>query len=491
MLAQVPASVTSQQQQQQQQQHANGSNGSTAATAATAAAAAPVAAAVTAAPFNIGVHAIELYFPRKCVDQTELEKHDGASTGKYTIGLGQTKMAFCDDREDIQSICLTVVRSLIEKYGISYEQIGRLEVGTETIIDKSKSVKSVLMQLFADSGNSDVEGVDTTNACYGGTNALFNTLNWLESSACQGRFAIVVAADIAVYKSGNARPTGGAGAVAMLLGRNAPIVFDGIRATHIDHVYDFYKPDLHSEFPEVDGHLSNICYTRALDITYNRYLDKLQKTGIAHPDRHQLDYVVYHSPYTKLVQKSYGRLAFNDAVRNPESYPAQAALLALPIDQTYTNKDVEKAFMAITNEDFKTRVAPGIVVAKNVGNMYCGSLYGCFASLLSTVQSEQLLNKRIGFYSYGAGLAASFFSFTVRGSTADIAKHLNVNARLAARTVISPANFEQVMNLRQNVHNARDYQPQGPVDEASLFPGTYYLENVDEKFRRSYARFTL
>jgi hydroxymethylglutaryl-CoA synthase len=35
----------------------------------------------------------------QCVDQAELEKFDGVAQGKYTIGLGQTKMAFCDDRE--------------------------------------------------------------------------------------------------------------------------------------------------------------------------------------------------------------------------------------------------------------------------------------------------------------------------------------------------------------------------------------------------------
>ena len=33
------------------------------------------------------------------VEQSELEKFDGVSSGKYTIGLGQTKMSFCDDRE--------------------------------------------------------------------------------------------------------------------------------------------------------------------------------------------------------------------------------------------------------------------------------------------------------------------------------------------------------------------------------------------------------
>ena len=37
---------------------------------------------------------------------------------------------------------------------------------------------------------------------------------------------MVVAADIAVYASGNARPTGGAGAIAMLVGANAPLVLE-------------------------------------------------------------------------------------------------------------------------------------------------------------------------------------------------------------------------------------------------------------------------
>jgi len=33
------------------------------------------------------------------------------------------------------------------------------------MLDKSKSVKSVLMQLFEKSGNFNVEGIDTVNAC--------------------------------------------------------------------------------------------------------------------------------------------------------------------------------------------------------------------------------------------------------------------------------------------------------------------------------------
>ena len=53
-----------------------------------------------------------------------------------------------------------------------------------------------------------------------------NSNSKLFSSLSTGRFALVVAADIAVYASGNARPTGGVGAVAMLIGPDAPIKFE-------------------------------------------------------------------------------------------------------------------------------------------------------------------------------------------------------------------------------------------------------------------------
>ena len=119
-----------------------------------------------------------------------------------------------------------VVSSLMRKYNVDPTSVGRLDVGTETIIDKSKSVKTVLMDLFASSGNHDIEGLDSKNACYGSTAALFNAINWVESRSWDGRHAIVFAGDIAVYAKGGARPVGGAGACAILIGPNAPVVFE-------------------------------------------------------------------------------------------------------------------------------------------------------------------------------------------------------------------------------------------------------------------------
>jgi hydroxymethylglutaryl-CoA synthase len=53
-----------------------------------------------------------------------------------------------------------------------------------------------------------------------------------------------------VYAEGPARPTGGAAAIAMLIGPNAPVSFESkYRGSHMAHAYDFYKPDLASEYP--------------------------------------------------------------------------------------------------------------------------------------------------------------------------------------------------------------------------------------------------
>jgi hydroxymethylglutaryl-CoA synthase len=296
---------------------------------------------------NVGILGIEVYFPSTFVDQGELESANGVSKGKYTLGLGQDAMAFTGDVEDVNSLALTAVQGLLETYRIPPHRVGRLEVGTETLVDKSKSTKTVLMQLFEGSCNRDIEGATVVNACYGGTAALLNALSWVESAHWDGRYAVVVAADIAVYERGPARPTGGCGAVALLLGRDAPLAVDlGLRATYAAHTWDFHKPFMGSEYPEVDGRVSQACFFRALEDCYERYAAKHDRHACqqhakaavvqngeetAHVPLSQSrqqkappaelfsvdssDYFVFHSPYHKLVQHGFGRLLFCDAKR--------------------------------------------------------------------------------------------------------------------------------------------------------------------------------
>lgn len=50
----------------------------------------------------------------------------------------------------------------------------------------------------------------------------------------------------------------------------------GLRGTHMQHAYDFYKPDMLSEYPVVDGKLSIQCYLSALDRCYSVYRKKIR-----------------------------------------------------------------------------------------------------------------------------------------------------------------------------------------------------------------------
>lgn len=132
---------------------------------------------------------VQLKFPYGLLKKLDSQQFSQLSncfvSGKYTKGLGQEAMAFCTDREDVCSMCLTVTRRLLQRQGVHPDRIGRLDVGTESSIDRSKSIKSMLMQLF--DSNTCMEGVDSINACFGGTQALFNAVNWVESTSWDGK----------------------------------------------------------------------------------------------------------------------------------------------------------------------------------------------------------------------------------------------------------------------------------------------------------------
>ncbi|KAK8483804.1 hypothetical protein V6N13_021597 [Hibiscus sabdariffa] len=445
---------------------------------------------------NVGILAMEIYFPPTFVQQEALEAHDGASKGKYTIGLGQDCMAFCTEVEDVISMSLTAVTSLLEKYKIDPKQIGRLEVGSETVIDKSKSIKTFLMPIFEERGNTDIEGVDSTNACYGGTAALLNCVNWIESSSWDGRYGLVVCTDSAVYAEGPARPTGGAAAIAMLIGPDAPISFESkFRGSHMSHAYDFYKPNLTSEYPVVDGKLSQTCYLMALDSCYKSFCHKYERLEGKQFSLSDADYFIFHSPYNKLVQKSFARLLFNDFLRNASSVDAIAKEKLGPFstltgDESFQSRELEKASQQASKRLYDTKVQPTTLVPKQVGNTYTASLYAAFASLIHNKHSE-LTGKRVVLFSYGSGLTATMFSLRIHEvrhpfSLSNISTVMNVSGKLESRHEFTPRKFVETLKLMENRYGAKNFVTS--KDSSLLSPGTYYLTEVDSMYRRFYAQ---
>lgn len=92
-------------------------------------------------------------------------------------------------------------------------------------------------------------------------------------------------------------------------------------------------------------------------------------------------------------------------------------------------------------------------------------------------------------FSYGSGLASSLFSLKVMGPTSIIARNLDITSRLNNRTECTPVDYNYSMKQRETRYGASDYNPTALVSGKTLFKKAYYLEQVDEKYRRNYIRF--
>ncbi|KAA8493700.1 Hydroxymethylglutaryl-CoA synthase A [Porphyridium purpureum] len=428
----------------------------------------------------VGIQAVQVYVPRLCVQMQELERFDAASSGKYVTGLGQESMHFCDDNEDVHSLSLTVVSQLLERYGIDPKMVGRVEVGTESAVDRSKSVKSVIMSLFEASGNGEVDGLDCTNACYGGTAALFNTVAWMESSLWDGRLGIVVCADIATYAPGPARCTGGAGAVALLIAPNAALVLEpALRSTWMGHSYDFYKPvgDT-SEYPILFGEETLSCFFNALDTCYGRFRQRAEKfLGRPFDVGSDVDFLLFHAPFNKLVRKSVARLAF---LEDNGSLAEHAGTNKECWDRATQHKYLES-----TKTMYEQKVHAGAWVAKRIGNCYTASLY---ISLAAALESQRAVpGCRILLYSFGSGFASCMYSLKIRSALMRPQRdhgEPSLQALLEKRVVCSPEQFTKAMQRREQAWRERPYHPVSGLAEP--VESTFYLEAVDEFGRRSY-----
>lgn len=233
----------------------------------------------------------------------------------------------------------------------------------------------------------------------------------------------------------------------------------------MSNTYDFYKPNLSSEYPEVDGPVSVVTYTSALDFAYNTYREKVARfakraglNGHANGDAKSVfsidsvDYAIFHSPYGKQAVKGHARMLYNDFLASPDS-PKFAnvsdaeTFRTLSQKASLSDKNLEKAFITLGKSSFKEQVEPGMACSKRLGNTYTASLYGCLASLIATVEPAAFKGKRISLYSFGSGCAASFFTIKVKGDTTEIREKMDLTSRLAAMKVVPCQEFVDALNV--------------------------------------------
>lgn len=64
----------------------------------------------------------------------------------------------------------------------------------------------------------------------------------------------------------------------------------------------------------------------------------------------------------------------------------------MPLDKSYTDKDLEAAFLKKSKELYEQKVSVSTLLQRECGNMYCGSVYGGLCGLLSEKADELVRN---------------------------------------------------------------------------------------------------
>lgn len=106
--------------------------------------------------------------------------------------------------------------------------------------------------------------------------------------------------------------------------------------------------------------------------------------------------------------------------------------------------------------EWQAKCERNLYLAKNLGNIYTGSLYNGLLSLLGAGMPEKeggegldLLGKKVMMFSYGSGCAASMFMIRVREGYQTVIGNSLFKSRLESRVKVSPEEYDQWMTWRE------------------------------------------
>ena len=442
-------------------------------------------------PPAVGIDAIGVYVPRLYVDLTGEWAHVRAAAladgdvqklvGKVTSGVGVRRMSVVDAHQDCATLAAMAAKRAIDAAGIDPRDLDYLAVGTETTVDQSKSTAAyVLGMLERHYGVSlpEVGAPQFQFACIGATYALEAAVSRIRAGDNTKPYSLIVASDVSKYPLGTAGEyTQGAGAVALLVSENprAVVLEPGLMATVTRDERDFFRPNW-SAAAVVDGKYSIDVYLDCIQAAFAAYADRLERlpgarelggrklAGHDEPLFDVIDHFLFHVPFPRMAEYAAARLFtlqwLNDP-RSRERLAAEVPLAAAGTKQTPGEdirgwrKELERmvARSPMFRDAFEKKAARSLSLARDVGNIYSGSLYLALASLFEQARDEALAGHRIVFSSYGSGASAKVFSGIVADRYREVAQHLRLQEELrseeegGARVALTVAEYERLHGL--------------------------------------------
>lgn len=352
-----------------------------------------------------GISALGMAIPQYAMPLSELAKLRNIETSQYTESLGCSIMSLCSTDENVITLAVCAAKRAIANWDKSLDNIGLVVVATETAVDMSRPLSSWVMSELKLAGN--IRSYEVKHACYGGSVAIRQALEWKLSGNSKDKAALVICADVALYApSHSGEPTQGAGAVAMII--DTPDIAAIARNSYYYSApqFDFWRP-IGEPFPHVNGKLSLTSYITAVlecfkqlapQSALGNYLD-------------EFNYICMHVPFPKMVAKAIKRVG------------------------DYCGWDAEHTQNQYLNKIFET-----MYWNQQIGNSYTASLWFSVANALTKMQPKQQLLA----FSYGSGCGSELLTLQCTSSQQNSSWRKELEYDLACRTIID-ADFYQTL----------------------------------------------
>lgn len=367
---------------------------------------------------QVGIEAMNAFAGTACVNVRALAEHRKLDLARFE-NLLMVEKTVALPYEDPVTFAVNAARPLID--ALSAQEKERVEMVitcTESSFDFGKSMSTYVHQLLGLNRNCRL--FELKNACYSGVAGLQMAVNFILSQTSPGAKVLVVATDISRFliEEGSqtqdwsfAEPSGGAGAVAMLVS-DTPSVFRvdiGASGYYGYEVMDTCRPSPDSEAGDAD--LSLLSY---LDCCENAFLEYKKRVRDADYST-TFQYLAFHTPFGGMIKGAHRSLMRKLARARPDEIEA----------------------------DFERRVLPGLAYCQRVGNTMGAAV---MMSLISTIDNGEFdTAQRIGCFSYGSGCCSEFFSGIVTKEGQEQLRRLELRDRLDRRHPLSMDVYEQVL----------------------------------------------
>jgi hydroxymethylglutaryl-CoA synthase len=355
---------------------------------------------------KVGIDTLAFYSSHYALDLENLAKQRGVDANKFFVGLGQQKMAVAPPGEDIVTMAANAALRALRDVDTS--KIEMLLFATESGIDQSKSAGIYVHDLLGLPERCRV--IELKQACYSGTLAIQLALPFLRQHP--EKKVLMIASDIARYGLGTpGESSQGCAAVAMVLSVNPRMIaLDAEYGVVTENVMDFWRPN-YADNAIVEGKYSSKLFMHMLEKCWNQYT-ALSGRGFA-----DHAYFCYHTPVPRLVEKAHQHLV---KINSQEK---------------------------LTEAELHQQLHHSLTYSRAIGNSYTASLYVGIAALLDLC-TDDLSGKRLGFYSYGSGCVAEYFSGVVQPGYKDRLDSAHHLAMLANRQPLNYSEYEAFYSFK-------------------------------------------